>query len=37
MHLYNLVLDNDPTVLPCGMFRDLFCRKAPRCLNVERQ
>ena len=37
LHLYNLVLDDDPTILPCVMFRDLFLRKAPRCLNVDRQ
>ena len=37
LHLYNLVLDDDPTVLPCAMLRDLFLGIAPRCLNVERQ
>jgi hypothetical protein len=31
MHLYNLVLDGDPTIFPRVMFGDLFLCIALRC------
>ena len=37
LRLYNLVFDDDPTILPCVMSGYLFLCIASRCLNGERQ
>jgi hypothetical protein len=36
MYLYNLVLDDNPTIFSHVMFGDLFLCIAPRCLSVKK-
>lgn len=37
LHLYNLILDDDPAIRPCVVCWDLFFCIAPKCLDAERQ